>query len=149
MQAQPTSGETTGAARVEFSRVTADHGDIGDVIENAIDGRADTHWSIHPRYGEPHEAVFEFKEPISHASGTTFIIRLECNEMVRHQLGRFRLSFCTDKLPIDQRQVLPATITDLVRKDKSWRTHEEDVELAIQVRNRSRVGECAGLFKPL
>ena len=90
VHAQPSGGETAGAVRVEFARATADHSDRGDVIGNAIDGRADTHWSIHPRYGEAHEAVFEFKAPLSHDAGTTFIVRLEHNGMAAHQLGRFR-----------------------------------------------------------
>ena len=148
VQAQPASGETNGASRIEFSQVTADHGDIGGAIANAIDGRPDTHWSIHPHYGKPHEAVFELKEPISHAPGTTLMIRMEYNGHVRHQVGRFRLSFCTGSLPIDQRQVLPTAMSDLVRKDESLRTREEQIELAIQVLTREIDREIASLPSP-
>jgi mono/diheme cytochrome c family protein len=133
VHAQPGSGETMGAVRVEFARATADHSDQGDVIENAIDGRADTHWSIHPRYGEAHEAVFEFKAPLSHDAGTTFIVRLEHNGTAAHQLGRFRLSFSTGALPADQHEPLSAVVTDLLRKPEAQRTPEERRELSLQV----------------
>ena len=103
VQAQPSSGETKGAARLEFSRATADHADRGDIIANAIDGQSSTFWSVHPRYGEAHEAVFELKEPVGHDAGTTLIIRLEQNGKPEHQLGRFRLSYCTGTLARDQR----------------------------------------------
>lgn len=148
VQSQPAVGETRGATAVTFSRVTADHSDRNDMIANTIDNRADTHWSIHPRYGEPHEAVFEFKEPLSNESGTTFIIRLECNGMVRHQVGRFRLSFCTGRTPAERRAVLPVTITDLLRKPPSSRTPEESIELGLQVLQQEVERELAALPEP-
>ena len=145
---QPGGGETAGAVRVEFARATADHSDRGDVIANAIDGRADTHWSIHPRYGEAHEAVFEFKAPLSHDAGTTFIVRMEHNGTAAHQLGRFRLSFCTGALPADQREPLAATVTDLLRKPEVQRTPEERRELSLQVLSAEVDRELAALPAP-
>ena len=131
--AQPASGETAGAKPVEFARATADHSDRGDVIANAIDGHADTFWSIHPRYGEAHEAVFELKEPLGHDEGTTFIVRLEQNGTTGHQLGRFRLSFCTGALSADQRAPLPAAVADLLGKSDAARSTDERRELTLQV----------------
>ena len=148
VHAQPAGGETAGAARVEISRATADHSDRGDVIANAIDGRADTHWSIHPRYGEAHEAVFEFKEPLGHDAGTTLIVRLEHNGMTAHQLGRFRLSFCTGALSADRRAPLPASVADLLRKPEPQRTPEERRELALQVLAAEVERELAALPAP-
>ena len=132
-QPQSSSGETNGAARLEFSRATADHGDRGDTISNAIDGQPNTFWSIHPRYGEAHEAVFEFKGPLGHDAGTTLIIRLEQNGTAGHQLGRFRLSYCTGTLSHDQRAPLPAPLVDLLRKPEAQRTPGDHRELALRV----------------
>jgi Protein of unknown function (DUF1549)/Protein of unknown function (DUF1553)/Planctomycete cytochrome C len=132
-QAQPSSGQTKGATRLEFSRVTADHGDSGDTIANAIDGKANTYWSIHPRYGEPHEAVFELKEPLGHDPGTTLIVRLEQTGKPGHQLGRFRLSYCTGLLSPEERAPLPATLVELLRKPEAERTREEHRELSLRV----------------
>ena len=57
-------GSTKAASPLVFSRASADH-DEGPAISaaQAIDGKNETHWGVHPRYGEPHEAVFELKEP--------------------------------------------------------------------------------------
>jgi hypothetical protein len=134
--------------RVELARATADHSDRGDVVANAVDGRADTHWSIHPRYGEAHEAVFELKAPLSHQAGTTFIVRLEHNGTAAHQLGRFRLSLCTGALPADQREPLPAAVGDLLRKPEAQRTPEERRELALQVLSAEVERELAALPAP-
>ena len=148
VHAQPSGGETAGAVRVEFARATADHSDRSDVIGNAIDGRADTHWSIHPRYGEAHEAVFEFKAPLTHEAGTAFIVRLEHNGMTTHQLGRFRLSFCTGALPADQREPLSAVLADLLRKPEAERTPAERHELLLQVLSAEVERELAALPAP-
>jgi hypothetical protein len=133
VDAQPSSGETKGAVRLEFSGATADHGDRGDSIANAFDGQSNTFWSIHPRYGEPHEAVFELKEALGHDGGTTLIIRLEQNGTAGHQLGRFRLSYCTGTLSPDQRAPLPVALVELIRKPEAQRTPAEHHELALRV----------------
>lgn len=133
VDAQPSSGPTNGATRVEFASAIADHSDRGDVVANAIDGKPGTHWSIHPHYGQPHEAVFELKEPLGLEGGTTLIIRLEQNGTAGHQIGRFRLSYCTDSLPRHLRVPLPAPLVELLRKPERTRTGEERRELALQV----------------
>ena len=146
--AQPASGETSGAARLEFSRATADHSDRGDVIANAIDGRADTHWSIHPRYGEAHEAVFELKETVGHEAGTTFVIRLEHNGTTGHQLGRFRLTFCTDALSADRRAPVPAAFVELLRLPDAQRTPEQRRDIALHILASEVEAELATLPAP-
>ena len=131
--AQPSNGATHGATRLEFPKATADHSDRGDTIANAIDGQPNTYWSIHPRYGEAHEAVFALQEPLGHDAGTTLIIRLEHNGKTGHQLGRFRLSYCTSALPANQRAAMPAALVEMLRKPADERTHEEHRELSLQV----------------
>src|SRR5262249_48173711 len=61
--AQPATGPTKGAVNLVFARASADHADGGDKVENTLDRRDNTYWSIHPRYGKAHEAVFELKDP--------------------------------------------------------------------------------------
>jgi Protein of unknown function (DUF1553) len=133
VDAQASSGETKGAARLEFAGATADHADRGDSIANAIDGNPNSFWSIHPRYGEAHEAVFELKEALGHDGGTTLIIRLEQNGTAGHQLGRFRLSYCTGTLSPEQRAPLPAALVELLSEPETRRTPEENRELALRV----------------
>jgi hypothetical protein len=80
--------------RIQFLRGTADF-DEGPNISaaQAIDGKDDTWWGVHPRYGEPHEAVFEIKDPVALAKGTTLTLILENQAgAVGHGIGRFRLS---------------------------------------------------------
>ena len=147
-QAQPSSGETKGATRLEFSRATADHGDRGDNIANAIDGQPNTYWSIHPRYGDPHEAVFEFKEPLGHDAGITLIVRLEQNGKPGHQLGRFRLSYCTGARAPDQRPPLPAALVEMLGKREAERTPEEHRELSLRVLDYELERQLAALPAP-
>ena len=146
--AQPASGATSGATRLEFSRATADHSDRGDVIANAIDGRADTHWSVHPRYGEAHEAVFELKEPLGDDAGTTLIIRLEQNGTAGHQLGRFRLTFCTDALSAERRAPVPAAFVGLLCSPDAQRTPEQRRDLALHILACEVEAELATLPAP-
>jgi hypothetical protein len=131
--AQPASGPTSGATRLEFSVATADHDEPGFPVSNAIDGQPNTFWGVHPRYGVPHEAVFELKEPLGSGAGTTLIIRLEQNGTGGHQLGRFRLSYCTGALAADLRAPAPATLADLLQQPENRRTPEERRALALRV----------------
>ena len=114
--AQPATGPTQGAMKLTFRRALADHSDAGDVVANTLDGRDDTYWSIHPRYGEPHEAVFELKEPAGFAVGTTLTLMLEFKGKTGHQIGRFRLSACTDAMPAEFLTPVPAPLAEQLRR---------------------------------
>ncbi len=148
VEAQPRLGATSGLRRLEIIRATADHSDGGDAIANAIDGRLDTHWSVHPRYGEAHEAVFELKEPLDCQEETTLVFRLEHQGTTGHQLGRFRLGICTDALPADQRPPLSAKLNELLRKSIAHQGPEERQELALQVLLGEVEAELARLPEP-
>ena len=131
-EAQPSTGVKQGAIRLEFARAVADHADGGDVVANARDGRRETYWSVHPRYGEAHEAVFELKEPAGFEEGTTLILRLEFDGKSGHQLGRFRLSLATGSVPAEQRDPAPASLLALLRKIEANPLLGDEVEFAIQ-----------------
>ena len=88
------AGADEGGKPIVFSRATADY-DEGPAISaaQAIDGKNETQWGVHPRYGEPHEAVFELKEPAEFPEGATFTLLLDFQGGAPgHGIGRFRLS---------------------------------------------------------
>ena len=130
--AQPDTGPTQGAVKLQFAEALADHSDGGDVIANTLDGRDDTYWSIHPRYGEPHEAVFELKEPVGFAVGTTLTLFLDFKGKPGHQIGRFRFSACTDSLSADRRAPTPAALAERLRNFAAA-TPDERRETALRV----------------
>ena len=95
-------GKPKRAVGVAFRGARADvsqrsHG--GWPIEAAIDGNANTGWSIDPDEGSPHVAVFETSRPVGFAGGTTLTIRLR-QGLRGHSLGRFRLSVTTARPPV-------------------------------------------------
>src|SRR4030095_8936329 len=65
-------GSTNGGTSIAFSRAVADYNEAPNIsAAQAIDGKSESHWGVHPRYGDPHEAVFEAKEPKTFPEGTT------------------------------------------------------------------------------
>ncbi len=130
--AQPATGETKGPQKLLFTRALTDHADAGDLVMNALDGRDDTYWSIHPRYNEPHEAVFELKEAVSFEGVTTLTVFLDFKGKVGHQIGRFRLSACGDAVAPDVRAPLPLAIRDLMKLPADARSPEQRQKFALQ-----------------
>ncbi len=147
-EVQPSSGETRGAERVEFAKASADHEGDGQPIAGLIDGKVETYWSIDPRYGEAHEVVFELTNAVGFAVGSTFIIRLEHQELKGHQVGRFRFSIATNALAADLRKPLPASIVALLRLPESERTRDQRNELALYVLAAEVERELAALPAP-
>ncbi|HUF60845.1 MAG TPA: DUF1553 domain-containing protein, partial [Verrucomicrobiales bacterium] len=88
------SAHSPGAREPEaliFARAAARHGDGGDAVANTLDRNPDTYWSIHPRYGEAHDAVFVLEHPIHLANEAGITVWLEFTGKPGHQIGRFRL----------------------------------------------------------
>jgi hypothetical protein len=86
--------------QVRLGTAVADHSQDGYPIANAIDGRADTGWSILPRVGKGHEAIFEADGPVGDGALTTWIVTLDHrSNFPRHNIGRFRLWLTTDPNP--------------------------------------------------
>jgi hypothetical protein len=128
-EAHASTGATTGAAPLKFSRASATHGDAGGGVATAIDSQANTHWSVHPHYGKAHEAVFELAEPLDHEGGATIVVRLEHNGHERHQIGRFRLSFCTGEMPAELRAPLPFATAELLRRADARKADLQEMAL--------------------
>ncbi len=129
------STETAAVAdRVDFVRATADHADGADAVANTLDGNPDTYWSIHPRYGEPHEAVFSLREPAGTEHGSTWTVWLDFTGKSGHQIGRFRLSASTESLGEDPLpEPFPAGVVALLRVPAAERDAGQRQELALRV----------------
>ena len=131
INAHASDGQTAGTQPIEFSGGAADQTENGAPINHAFDGNSNTHWSIHPAYGLPHEAVFDLKQPLGFDGGTTLVIRMEFNGATQHQIGRFRLSYCTGEMPKQLRHPLAATLADLLKVPAESRTTDQSTEIGL------------------
>lgn len=80
-------------APVAFAKAFADYEQTSYGVwpaSAAIDGEAETGWSIDPCEGAPHVALFEAAEPFGRAGGTGLHLELRQGER-GHSLGRFRI----------------------------------------------------------
>ena len=136
------AGATENATPIVFARATADVNE-GPAMSaaQAIDGNNDTHWGIHPHYGERHEAVFELKNPADFAEGATFTILLEHQGGAPgHGLGRFRLSASGDAASAGALALPSAEVAALLRVPAGERTatQRRDLALAVLALNNDR-----------
>lgn len=144
------AGATEGAKPIVFARAIADY-DEGPAISaaQAIDGKNDTQWGVHPRYGEPHEAVFEIKDPVEFPEGTTFTFLLENQGGAPgHGIGRFRLCG-SDAVPGNSVLTpLPVELTTILRLPAGNRTPTQRQELALAVLKLENQNALAALPAP-
>lgn len=129
------AGSRTQATALIFGRATADQNEgPGMTAAQAIDGKSDTHWGIHPHYGEPHEAVFELKEPMPCAEGMTFTLLLEHHGAAPgHAIGRFRLSASFEDVSVTGAAPPPPEVAALMKTPAAHRTESQRRELALAV----------------
>ena len=66
---------------------------------NAIDNNRATGWAIHPQVGKDNIAIFQFQPPLVAKDGVTLSVTLEQEFGQSHSIGKFRLSFTTEKNP--------------------------------------------------
>ncbi|KAB2671260.1 MAG: DUF1549 domain-containing protein [Verrucomicrobia bacterium] len=110
---------------VELANPSADFEQDGWGIARALDGDEKTAWGIHPREGESHEAVFELKQTLRPAPGSTLVFVLRQLHGGGHVIGRARVSVTDAGLPV---RVLPAAIREAIavsaerRTDAQWTT---------------------------
>jgi hypothetical protein len=130
----PESGAS--AKPLVINRATADHDESASIsAAQAIDNNNQSHWGVHPRYGEPHEAVFELAEPEAFPDGTTFTLMLEFQDGVTgHGIGRFRLS-ASDAKPNSAATLapLPTGLVEILRVPAIERTDAQRQYLARSV----------------
>ena len=141
---------TEGATPILFASASADH-DEGPAISaaQAMDGKNETQWGVHPRYGEAHQAVFEIKDPAEHPEGATFTFLLEHQAGAPgHGIGRFRLSACDEKPATATLKPTPKTLAEILSKPPSERTPEQRQELALTVLKQENAAALAALPAP-
>ncbi|WP_435017465.1 PSD1 and planctomycete cytochrome C domain-containing protein [Tundrisphaera sp. TA3] len=96
----------------------------------AIDGKSDTGWSIQGKTGQPHAAVFSFKEPLA-APGGTLVVTLHQRYIHQMTLGRFRLSTTAAPGPVHA-SGLPAEAEEIAATRPDERTPEQVAALRRQ-----------------
>ncbi len=118
-----------------FGRAFSDY-DEGPAISaaQAIDGKSNTVWGVHPRYGEVHEAIFVVAEPAVVSDAATLTILLEHQDGAPgHGLGRFRIS-ATDQDPSGAAlRPISQELTRILRTPESERTPSQRETLALTV----------------
>ncbi|MBC8116359.1 MAG: PSD1 domain-containing protein, partial [Candidatus Saccharimonas sp.] len=99
----------------KIERASADFSQETFPVANAIDANDRSGWAIHPKVGEPHQAIFELTEPIRlQGQPAPLTITLEFNSQFgQHQPGRFRVSITSSTDP-HGKPSLPANITALL-----------------------------------
>jgi hypothetical protein len=140
---------TESAPPLVFARATADVNE-GPMMSaaQAIDGNNDTHWGIHPHYGQRHEAVFELKKAADVAEGTVFTILLEHQGGAPgHGLGRFRLS-ASGEANTAALALPPAGVAALLRVDAAKLSAAQRRDLALAVLSEENERNLAALPPP-
>ena len=138
-------------APITLQNASEDYSDAGRPARLALDGKLDSGWTIKGREGQPHAAVFEFAQPVSHAGGTLLKLKLEQFYVHQHTLGRFRVSATSAPLPVKASGV-PADIeTALLADSPSDEQHAalRDHYLSVAPELASAHAEVAGLKKSM
>jgi hypothetical protein len=91
-----------------------------------IDGDLQTGWAVHGRQGERHSAVYELAEPVQIDSD--LILQMTFGRHFSSSLGRFRLSFTTEKQPPQARDI-SAEVEALLRTPADQLTAEQEQRL--------------------
>ncbi len=113
-----------------LENASADHSQGGFDVAAAIDNNPGTGWAILPAAGKGHLAIFEVKEPLGAAGGSTLSFTLDQNYGSAHAIGRFRLAATTAAKPVRVGSGLPPAITAIVAIDPAQRTAEQQQTLA-------------------
>jgi mono/diheme cytochrome c family protein len=132
-------------ADAPIRKATADFNQDGWDIAKAIDGNKATAWGIFPQVGKPHQAVFEFKEPLNSVSVLMF--HMEQLHGAGHLLGRLRLSVTTKPAPSLTKPLAPDLLA-LLAVPAERRTKVQADALAKQYRRIYVEEQLAALPPP-
>ncbi|HKS35861.1 MAG TPA: DUF1553 domain-containing protein, partial [Verrucomicrobiae bacterium] len=126
---------------------SADFDQPGWTIAHALDRNDKTAWGIHPSVGEPHQAVFELKEPLALPAGDTLAFVMKQLHGDGHLIGRPRLSV-TDAQPPARVRMLPTDIERILAAPVSQRSDDQRAALAVFYLKEEIVRQLAALPKP-
>ncbi|MBN9119397.1 MAG: DUF1549 domain-containing protein [Planctomycetes bacterium] len=132
---------------VKVRSASADFDQAGWTVLHAIDGNRSTAWGIYPAVGKPHEAVFEFAEPVGGDGETELTFALEQLHGGGHLIGRFRLSV-TDAAPPIKASAVPPALRAVLATPIAKRTEQQSRELALFVLKEQTAAELAALPAP-
>jgi mono/diheme cytochrome c family protein len=104
-------------APVKPIRATQSFASADRSAQAALDGRIDTGWSIGPKTGQTHQAVFVLPAPVGGSDGTKLEVRLVHQYIHQTTLGRFRISVTTDANPSNA-TTLPADVEAIFASTK-------------------------------
>jgi hypothetical protein len=107
---------------VVFSHAAADFSQQGFGVAGAIDDDPVTGWAISPRFFMPHWALFQTRQPVGFAAGTTLRFRMVQQEGGGRTIGRFRVSAITGD---PTAEAVPAEIARIIILPDSQRSRKE------------------------
>ena len=123
-------GEKSGKV-VAISQATADFNQANWGVHRAIDGDVKTAWGIHPAVGQPHNAVFEFTQPLDLPDGSSLTVTLKQLHGGSHLIGAFRLSVTGS--PAAQTIALPQDVEQALNVEPSARSSAQNLIIASHV----------------
>ena len=132
---------------VALHKPIADFDQSGWTIAHALDGNPKTAWGIYPQVGQPHQAIFELKEPIGATGGVTLTFVLEQLHGGGHLIGRPRLSATAASNPsaASALSVVPAEIESILTVDPAKRNDSQQSTLSLFVLTRENAAALAEL----
>ena len=128
---QVTAAPKTNAAAVKpvlLQNPSADFNQQDWAVEKSIDKNPSTAWGIYPEISQPHQAVFETKEPVGTDGGTTLTFTLDQVHGSGHLIGRLRLSVTTAALPV-RADLLPYSIVKILPTAEDKRSEQQKMDL--------------------
>jgi len=108
----------------------ADFSQEGWAVAGAVDGNPATGWAVSPQFGKEHSAIFESKDPLGAAGGTTLTFTLDQSYGMAHVIGKLRLSATTAKKPIGGKSNLPAPLAAALAVPADQRNDAQKAEIA-------------------
>lgn len=121
--------DPTKVQKIGFGRAEASFSQQGFAVQQAVDNNPATGWAINPQMSKDHVAIFELQAPIDFPEGAvlTFTLDQRFNGK-EHNIGKFRLSTTTKRLPVSL-QGPPEAIARALAVPADKRTPEQKATL--------------------
>lgn len=102
---------------VKIVSASSDSSRPGFDVGGAIDGNAETGWSVKDA-AKPGQATFRFEKPVGYAGGTRIVVKLAQSQGRHQTLGRFQLQLAAPQKPVAELAELRKKI--LEKKYAAW-----------------------------
>ncbi len=115
-------------AKLALHSGKADYEQAGWKVEGALDGKPDTGWGVGGGIGKPHNATFQFEQPLDGAKTGEITIALQQSyPKGSHCIGRFRLVALAGET---EDSIAPVEVRRLVRVgSEKWANEDREVIL--------------------